>query len=151
MPQRPFTLGRTVLAVALTIMGCGRSEGGSPLGAAPVPPATLTGDRDAGKEAPPPPPMTSAAPAAAAPSNTSSTSEAQPQPAPSAGRASTLALNELVDSPNPADWQKARNILEPRVFARHGTDDDARLLKMICKAQRDAQCVAALKSEYPGL
>jgi ABC transport system ATP-binding/permease protein len=71
-----------------------------------------------------------------------------PRPPP---RPSGPSLTELASSANPADWQKARNILEGRVFGKHGTDDDARMLKSICKAQHDQQCVAQIKSLYPGI
>jgi len=54
-------------------------------------------------------------------------------------------LMDLASSPNPADWQKARDILDPKVFGRRGaTPDEMRMLKAICKAQHDQQCVSEL-------
>jgi len=48
----------------------------------------------------------------------------------------TLAL-----SSNPSDVQRARELLEPRVFGRKGSGDEIRLLKSICKTQHDMACV----------
>ena len=57
--------------------------------------------------------------------------------------------SELAASPNPTDWQKARDILENKVFAHRGSADEVRLLKAICKNQHDPQCVADLKTINP--
>jgi len=55
------------------------------------------------------------------------------------------SVDELASSPNPSDWQKARDILDPKVFGRRGaTAQDMRLLKAICKNQHDQQCVSEL-------
>jgi pSer/pThr/pTyr-binding forkhead associated (FHA) protein len=55
------------------------------------------------------------------------------------------SLTDLATSPNPSDWQKARDILDPKVFGRRGaTPEDMRLLKAICKNQHDQQCVTEL-------
>jgi pSer/pThr/pTyr-binding forkhead associated (FHA) protein len=48
----------------------------------------------------------------------------------------TLALSN-----NPQDVQHARDMLEPRVFGHKATGDEVRLLKSICKSQRDTLCV----------
>ena len=58
-----------------------------------------------------------------------------PSPTPSA----------LAASKNPADWQTARNILEPRVFAGHASPQEVRLLEAICAHQGDRTCVEACK------
>jgi hypothetical protein len=50
-----------------------------------------------------------------------------------------------VTSSNPADVQKAREILEQRVFGHRGSPSDVRMLKAICKQQHDQQCIDALK------
>jgi pSer/pThr/pTyr-binding forkhead associated (FHA) protein len=56
-----------------------------------------------------------------------------------------MSLTDLATSPNPGDWQKARDILDPKVFGRRGaTPEDMRLLKAICKNQHDQQCVTEL-------
>lgn len=51
----------------------------------------------------------------------------------------------LAASKNPADWQKARNILEPRVFAGHASPQEVRLLEAICAHQGDRTCAEACK------
>jgi pSer/pThr/pTyr-binding forkhead associated (FHA) protein len=70
-----------------------------------------------------------------------------PTPRPPRVSATQASLTELATSSNPADWQKARDILDPKVFGKRGaTADDVRLLKAICKAQHDQQCVSELKN-----
>ncbi len=66
-----------------------------------------------------------------------------PQPRPQAP--ASPSPFDLATSSNPADWQKARNILEPRVFAGHASSAEVRLLKSICKQQGDRTCVEACK------
>jgi hypothetical protein len=67
-----------------------------------------------------------------------------PRPAPRPAPAS-LSLSDLATSSNPADWQKARDQLEPKVFGKRGaTADDVRMLKAICKAQHDQTCLTEL-------
>ena len=51
-------------------------------------------------------------------------------------------LKELYEE---RDWQKARDILDPKVFGRRGTPDDVRKLKSLCKQQADKQCLKALQ------
>jgi len=48
------------------------------------------------------------------------------------------------DNPGELDdgERKARKMLEPRVFSGRGTIDEARMLKAICRHQKDAACVA---------
>jgi ABC transport system ATP-binding/permease protein len=48
----------------------------------------------------------------------------------------TLAL-----SSSPSDVQRAREMLEPRVFGHRASGDEVRLLKSICKSQHDSVCV----------
>jgi pSer/pThr/pTyr-binding forkhead associated (FHA) protein len=57
----------------------------------------------------------------------------------------TLAL-----SPNPADVQRARDLLEPRVFGAKASPEEVRLLDAICKQQHDMQCVRQCKSVEAG-
>jgi hypothetical protein len=53
-------------------------------------------------------------------------------------------VHDLVGSANPADWDRARSILEPRVFGKHPSGEDVRMLKSVCKQQHDSNCVQAL-------
>jgi hypothetical protein len=57
----------------------------------------------------------------------------------------TLAL-----SSNAADVQKARDLLEPRVFGAKASPEEARLLEAICKQQHDVQCARQCKSFETG-
>ncbi len=43
----------------------------------------------------------------------------------------------------------ARALLEPHVFGGHGSAEEVRMLKGICKAQHDKECVAAIEKKYP--
>ena len=43
----------------------------------------------------------------------------------------------------------ARALLEPHVFGGHGSPEEVRMLKGICKAQHDKSCVAAIENKYP--
>jgi hypothetical protein len=43
----------------------------------------------------------------------------------------------------------ARALLEPHVFGGHGAPEEVRMLKGICKAQHDKECVAAIEKKYP--
>jgi hypothetical protein len=56
----------------------------------------------------------------------------------------------LVTSDDPADWQKAREILEPTVYAEHGTLAEVRLLRALCIAQGDYTCADVCRAlEFP--
>ena len=68
---------------------------------------------------------------------------APPPPRPAAN--TSVPLGDLVGSANPADWQKARNILEPKVFGKRGSPLDVRMLRSICKQQADKDCLNTLK------
>jgi pSer/pThr/pTyr-binding forkhead associated (FHA) protein len=103
-----------------------RDTGKHPLGAAAPAPPTVHPPGASGTHVAPPPPEPGTRPIRSAP---------PPQ----------ATLMDLASSPNPADWQKARDILDPKVFGRRGaTPDDMRMLKAICKAQHDQQCVSEL-------
>jgi hypothetical protein len=65
--------------------------------------------------------------------------EPTPRAAPDAGR-STL---DLATSGNPADVQRARDILEPKVFSGRGTESDVMLLRAVCEQQSDRTCLDA--------
>lgn len=43
----------------------------------------------------------------------------------------------------------ARTLLEPHVFGGHGSPDEVRMLKGICKAQHDKGCIAEIDKNYP--
>jgi pSer/pThr/pTyr-binding forkhead associated (FHA) protein len=53
---------------------------------------------------------------------------------------------DLAKTGNPSDLQKARDILEPKVFAKRGSPDEIRLLKEICKTQGDRVCTEQCKA-----
>jgi hypothetical protein len=57
----------------------------------------------------------------------------------------TLAL-----SSNASDVQRARDLLEPRVFGGRASPDEVRLLEAICKQQRDPQCTRQCKQFESG-
>jgi len=112
----------------LTARDPGRRPGAPASAAAPTPPPTPPGPRTTT-------PRGAATPPAA---------EAPTRPAPRAA-ASQPSLSDLISSPDPSDWQKARDILDPKVFGRRGTPDDVRKLKSLCKQQADKQCLKALQ------
>jgi len=56
----------------------------------------------------------------------------------------TVDVHELVGSANPSDWDKARGILELKVFGKHPSAEDVRLLKSVCKQQHDTTCLQSL-------
>ena len=62
------------------------------------------------------------------------------RPTPKAGNSFDLERS-LALSNNPSDVQRARDMLEPRVFGHKASSDEVRLLKSICKNQRDTLCV----------
>jgi pSer/pThr/pTyr-binding forkhead associated (FHA) protein len=68
-----------------------------------------------------------------------------PLPPPKAPRTPTASPFEtertLALSSSPSDVQRAREMLEPRVFGRKASNDEVRLLKSICKSQHDSVCV----------
>lgn len=49
------------------------------------------------------------------------------------------------------DKAGARLLLEPRVFGRKATDEEAQMLYGICKEQRDTTCKSTIKSNYPNV
>jgi hypothetical protein len=65
---------------------------------------------------------------------------------PPAATPSSAEVEDLAASSNPDDWQKAREILEPRVYAQRGKPAEARLLKKICLQQGDRTCAEACDS-----
>jgi hypothetical protein len=48
-------------------------------------------------------------------------------------------------SSSASDVQRARDLLEPRVFGAKASADEARLLEAICKQQHDSQCAKQCK------
>jgi hypothetical protein len=65
----------------------------------------------------------------------------RPVPRPPQGASPWDIESARVKSGNPADVQRARDMLEPRVFGHRATGEEVRLLKSICKNQRDSVCV----------
>ena len=84
---------------------------------------------------PPPPPRPPPGPATQPP---------PPRPPPPAPTPKVSAF-DLGASENPNDWQKAREMLEPKVYAKHGSAAEIRLLKALCKKQGDMTCVDVCK------
>jgi hypothetical protein len=64
-------------------------------------------------------------------------------------RPTTASPADLALSGNPSDWQRAREILEPRVFGRRASVSEKLLLKAICKRQGDLTCVDVCKQLEP--
>ena len=63
-------------------------------------------------------------------------------------REACLAKQPAPMAPNP---HGARTPLEPRVFARKATSEEAGLLWNVCKAMKDKDCRAKVDELYPGL
>jgi hypothetical protein len=70
----------------------------------------------------------------------------QPAPAKHAAPASP-SVADLMSTGKPADLQKARQILEPKVFGHKGSQVEVRELLSICKQQNDLTCVNACRAE----
>jgi pSer/pThr/pTyr-binding forkhead associated (FHA) protein len=93
--------------------------------------------------APPPPVPTHTAPVHTAVSTATAvpTHTAHPHSSNVLQQASALSLA--------GDNAGARALLEPRVFRGHGSPDEVRMLKGVCKAQHDKECIAAIEKLYP--
>jgi pSer/pThr/pTyr-binding forkhead associated (FHA) protein len=63
------------------------------------------------------------------------------RPAPRPGGVTFDQERTLALSSNSSDVQRARDLLEPRVFGHRASSDEVRLLKSICKNQHDTLCV----------
>jgi len=112
--------------------------------APPAPPASVD-KRTATSAALPTSPHSPTVPTPSPRPPTPSVPEVTPRPAPRPP-SSGPSLEALATSPNPADWQKARDALEPKVFGNRGSADDIRLLRAICKNQHDSNCVTELRN-----
>ncbi len=55
-------------------------------------------------------------------------------------------LTSLVRTKRPEDYEKARALLEPRIYGGRATPDDVRLMSTICKAEGDVACMKRLKT-----
>jgi serine/threonine protein kinase len=69
-------------------------------------------------------------------------------PPPPVAGASVAARARALATTDPA---AARALLEPRVFGRKATDEEAQMLYGLCKAQRDATCKSTIKDHYPNV
>jgi ABC transport system ATP-binding/permease protein len=98
---------------------------------------------------PAPPPPTPAPPPPRPPPPPAPLPAPRPPVASTARPGSWEQISNLGASDNPADWQKAREMLEPRVFSRKGSKDDIRMLKALCKRQGDTSCVETCKGLEP--
>lgn len=81
------------------------------------------------------------APAPSPPSTPTRPAQRPPLPAVSFEVERTLAL-----SSSASDVQRARELLEPRVFGAKASPDEVRLLEAICKQQHDTPCVKQCKA-----
>ena len=87
-----------------------------------------------------------AQPTPAAPTRNPTPAPIPDNPTPSTPRppSNSPALMDLYLSNNPADQQKAREILEPIVFGHRGTAQQVKMLRELCRNQHDNQCKQAL-------
>ncbi len=53
---------------------------------------------------------------------------------------------ELMRSKQPEDYQKVRDLLEPKMYSGRATPDDVRTMTILCKAQKDTACLKMLKT-----
>jgi hypothetical protein len=60
------------------------------------------------------------------------------------GEATLLAT--LMRSKQPDDYQKVRDLLEPKIYGGRATPDDLRMMTTLCKAQKDTACLKMLKT-----
>jgi hypothetical protein len=60
------------------------------------------------------------------------------------GEATLLA--SLMRSKQPDDYQKVRDLLEPKMYSGRATADDVRMMTTLCKAQKDTVCLKMLKT-----
>ncbi len=88
--------------------------------------------------------------AQASASETRSSQTSPARPAQRVPAASFEVERSLALSSSPADVQRARDLLEPRVFGAKASPDEVRLLEAICKQQHDVQCARQCKSLETG-
>jgi ABC transport system ATP-binding/permease protein len=65
----------------------------------------------------------------------------RPVPRPPQSASTFDTASNLIKSGNPDDVNRARSLLEPRVFSHRASSDEVRLLHSICKTQHDTLCV----------
>jgi hypothetical protein len=63
-----------------------------------------------------------------------------------AGSAEAMLLASLMRSKNPGDYQKVRDMLEPKIYGGRATPDDVRMMTTVCKAEKDTACLKMLKT-----
>jgi hypothetical protein len=66
---------------------------------------------------------------------------ATPDAGDEAGTSDAAIILALMRSRKPADYQTARSLIEPRLFAGKASPDDVQAMATICKAQKDAACL----------
>jgi len=63
-----------------------------------------------------------------------------------AGTAEATLLASLMRSKKPDDYQKVRDMLEPKIYGGRATPDDVRMMTIVCKAEKDTACLKMLKT-----
>jgi hypothetical protein len=63
-----------------------------------------------------------------------------------AGSAEATLLASLMRSKKPEDYQKVRDLLEPKIYSGRATPDDVRMMTTVCKAEKDTACLKMLKT-----
>jgi hypothetical protein len=63
-----------------------------------------------------------------------------------AGSAEATLLASLMRSKKPEDYQKVRDLLEPKIYGGRATPDDVRMMTTVCKAAKDMTCLKMLKT-----
>ena len=76
----------------------------------------------------------------------SNTAVSYPSPTTPAPRGTGTDVHQLLLQDTPSSIAAARAILEPKVFGNRATAEEIRMLKTICKSQRDEVCVEKCKS-----
>ena len=63
-----------------------------------------------------------------------------------AGSVEAALLASLMRSKRPEDYQRVRDLLEPKIYAGRASPEDVRMMATVCKAQKDAVCLKMLKT-----
>lgn len=91
---------------------------------------------------------TPTAPPVWAPPDTGGPLPTPPPPAPSSASPDAVKARALADA---GEHKKVRTLLEKKVKAGKGTDDEAAVLMQSCIALRDKACIDAVKARHPAV
>lgn len=136
-----------VMALAPTLPeGCAKALGKNKAPAAsastePVPPPVATAAASAT------PPATATAPAGTAPPIWTPP-DTNPLPPPEPANADVAKARELAEA---GEHKKVRTLLEKKVKAGKGSDEEASLLMDACVALRDKACIESVKAKHPSV